>query len=91
MNLFLYFLYSLDFLDWWVLAGVLALADVFLPKARLQALAWAAGLVGFALMLFPQIPWPWQLGAFALLAVESVLGYLEYAHRRARALIRSEP
>ncbi len=89
MNPVLYLLYSLDFLDWWVLAGVLALADLFLPKARLLALAWAAGIVGFALMLFPQIPWPWQLGAFALLAVESVLGYLEYAHRRARALIRS--
>lgn len=90
MNPFLYLLYSLDFLDWWLLAGLLALADVLVPQARLLALAWAAGLVGFALMLFPQLAWPWQLGGFVLLAVESFLGYLEYAHRRARALIRSK-
>lgn len=91
MNPVLYLLYSLDFLDWWLLAGLLALADVLVPRARLLALAWAAGLVGFVLMLFPQLPWPWQLGGFVLLAVESLLGYLEYAHRQARALIRSQP
>ena len=81
MNPVLYFLYSLDFLDWWMLAGVLALLDVLLPKARLLAPAWAAGLTGFALMLFPQIRWPWQLGGFGLLAVAALLGYLGYTRR----------
>jgi glutathione peroxidase len=68
MNPFLYFVESLDFLDWWLLAGVLAIADVFLPRVRLLGFAVAAGIVGFALMLFPQIRWPWQLAWFAVLA-----------------------
>jgi len=64
-----YFLESLDFLDWWVLGAVLALADVFRPRWRLLGSAAAAGILGFALMLFPQIRWPWQLAVFAVLAV----------------------
>ncbi len=63
-----YFLESLDFLDWWVLAAVLALLDVFRPRLRLLGIAAGAALWGFALMLFPQIPWFWQLAVFAVLA-----------------------
>ena len=68
MNPIRYFLESLDFLDWWMLAAALALADVFRPRWRLLGIAAGAGLWGFALMLFPQIPWLWQLAVFAVLA-----------------------
>jgi glutathione peroxidase len=68
VNPLVYFLESLDFLDWWMLAAVLALVDVFRPHWRLLGFAGAAGLMGFALMLFPQIHWPWQLAVFAVLA-----------------------
>lgn len=68
MNPVRYFLESLDFLDWWVLAAGLALLDVFRPRLRLLGIATGAGLWGFALMLFPQIPWPWQLAVFGVLA-----------------------
>ena len=68
MNPVRYFLESLDFLDWWMLAAVLALLDVFRPRWRLLGIAAGAGLWGFALMLFPQIPWYWQLVVFAVLA-----------------------
>ena len=68
MNPVLYLLESLDFLDWWMLGAVLALADVFRPRWRLLGAATAAGSMGFALMLFPQIRWPWQLAVFAVLA-----------------------
>jgi glutathione peroxidase len=68
MNPVQYFLESLGFLDWWILAAVLALADVFLPRARLLGFAVAAGVIGFALLLFPQLRWPWQLACFGVLA-----------------------
>jgi glutathione peroxidase len=68
MNPVRYFLESLDFLDWWMLAAALALLDVFRPRLRLLGIAAGAALWGFALMLFPQIPWPWQLAVFAVLA-----------------------
>lgn len=68
MNPIRYFLESLDFLDWWMVAAALALLDVFRPRLRLLGIAAGAGLWGFALMLFPQIRWPWQLAVFAVLA-----------------------
>jgi glutathione peroxidase len=68
MNRIQYFLASLSFLDWWMLAVLLALADVVLPRRRLLFPAAAAGLLGFILMLFPQLFWGWQL-LFALLAL----------------------
>jgi glutathione peroxidase len=78
----LYLLGSVDFLDWWALAALLALADVLLPRARLLAPAIAAGLVGFALMLFPQIPWPPQLAGFLSLAVAGLFAYRLAGSRR---------
>jgi len=68
MNPVRYFLESLDFLDWWMLAAALALLDVFRPRLRLLGIAGGTALWGFALMLFPQIAWPWQLAVFAVLA-----------------------
>lgn len=79
MNSLRYLLESLDFLDWWMLAAVLALADVFRPRWRLLGFAAAAGLTGFALMLFPQIAWPWQLAVFAVLAA---MGWDAYRFRK---------
>ena len=75
MNSLQYFLESLDFLDWWMLGIALALADVFRPRWRLLAPAAAAGLMGFALMLFPQIRWPWQLAGFGVLAAAGFGAY----------------
>ena len=67
-----YALASLNFLDWWLLAIVLGIGDVFLLRGWLLMSAVAAGLVGFALLLFPQIAWPWQLGGFAVLTLAGI-------------------
>ena len=91
MNPIRYFLESLDFLDWWMLGVALALADVFLPRARLLGFAAAAGMVGFALMLFPQIRWPWQLAWFAVLAASSWDAYRFLRRGPARPASRSMP
>src|SRR5579863_831735 len=89
MNLFLYFVESLDFLDWWMLAAALAIADVFLPQRRLLGFAVAAGIVGFALMLFPQIRWPWQLAWFAVLAAGALDAYRFLRRGQERSLSRN--
>lgn len=73
MNAAGYALASLNFLDWWLLAIVLGIADVFVLRRWLVIPAIAAGLVGFVLMLFPQITWPWQLGGFAVITVAGII------------------
>ena len=75
MNRIQIFMASLDFLDWCFLGGVLALADVFLPKTKLLPPAIAAGSVAFLAMLFPQLPGGAQLVLFALLAATAGLAY----------------
>lgn len=72
MNPVLHFLLGLDFLDWWLAAVVLGIADVFILRRWLVTAAIAAGLVGFALMLFPQIAWPWQLGGFVVITAAGI-------------------
>ncbi len=67
MNPVLYFLESLSFLDWWLLAIVLGIVDVFVLRGWVLVPAAAAGIVGFVLMLFPQIGWAWQLGGFVII------------------------
>ena len=69
MNPIIYFLESLDFLDWWLLAIVLGIVDVFLLRGWLVIAAIAAGLIAFTLMLFPQIGWPWQVTGFLIITV----------------------
>jgi glutathione peroxidase len=73
MNAAGYALASLNFLDWWLLAIVLGIADVFVLRRWLVLAAIAAGIMGFVLMLFPQIVWPWQVGGFIIITVAGVV------------------
>jgi glutathione peroxidase len=67
-----YALESLNFLDWWLLAVVFGIAEAFVLCRWLVVPAMAAGVVGFALMLFPQVTWPWQLGSFMLMSAAAL-------------------
>ena len=92
MNAAGYALASLNFLDWWLLAIVLGIADVFVLRRWLVMAAVAAGLVGFVLMLFPQVAWPWQLGAFVLITLAGVVIRLARgAQSRTASRITEEP
>lgn len=72
MHSLAFFLESLSFLNWWLLAIILGIADVFVLRGWLVIAAVAAGCTGFALMPFPQIGWPWQLGGCAVIGVAGV-------------------
>ncbi len=76
-----YLLESLSFLDWWLLAALLAFADVFLSRRWLLPPAAAAGFTGFGLLLFPQIPWVPQLAGFVLLTAVGAIAYLVWRRR----------
>src|SRR5262249_20603604 len=81
-----HFLLSLDFLDWWLLATVLALVDVFLSRHRLIPLAAGAGFTGFLLLLMPQWHWGVQLACFLLVAAAMQVAYLWKPPRRNAAM-----
>jgi glutathione peroxidase len=66
-------LISIDFLDWWLLTAILAIADVFILRGWLLMGAVATGLTGFVLMLFPQLAWPWQFLVCFIIAGAGVL------------------
>ena len=81
-----HFLLALDFLDWWLLAVLLAVADVLLPRRGLIPPAAAAGLTGFLLLLWPQIPWGIQFGCFVLVAVAGLVAYRWKTRRRGTSM-----
>lgn len=92
MNAAGYALESLNFLDWWLLAIVLGIADVWVLRRWLVIAAIAAGIVGFALMLFPQIAWLWQVGGFVIITVGGVvLRLLRGAQSDTTSHIAEEP
>jgi glutathione peroxidase len=77
------FLNSLSFLDWWLLTAILALADVFVLRGWLLAVAIATGVTGFILMLFPQLIWPWQ---FAVVLIVTMAGVVWQWRKRAKSV-----
>jgi glutathione peroxidase len=81
-----HFLLSLDFLDWWLLATLLALADVFMSRQRLLPPAAGAGFTGFLLLLWPQLPWGAQMACFALVAAAMQVAYRWKPRKRSTAM-----
>jgi membrane protein implicated in regulation of membrane protease activity len=57
---------------WFALGVVLVILEMFSPAAYFLWLGIGAGLTGFLLLLWPELGWPQQLLAFAILAVLSV-------------------
>ena len=64
---------TLVYWHWWILAVGLIILEVFAPGAIFMWMGIAAGLVGFILMLFPDISWQVQFVIFSLLSVASIV------------------
>jgi len=64
---------AIEYWHWWVLGLVLLILEVFAPGAFFLWLAIAAGLVGGALLMFPDLGWQTQLLLFSALGVVSVV------------------
>ena len=72
---------DIEFWHWWVLGIVFVVAEVFAPGFILLWLGVAAAIVGFAILLLPDLDWRSQLLIFAVLSVVSVLAWRAYQRR----------
>ncbi|WP_193367303.1 NfeD family protein [Pelagibius marinus] len=64
---------QIEFWNWWVVAVFLIGIEIFAPGAVFLWMGIAAGIVGFVLMLFPEMTWQIQLLIFAVLSLTSIL------------------
>jgi membrane protein implicated in regulation of membrane protease activity len=78
-----------DYWHWWILGGILLLAEVFVSGFLFLWLAIAAGVVGLALLLFPGMDWKIQLTIFAVLSVASIAWFRHY--QRAHPRVTDQP
>ena len=72
---------AIEFWHWWVLGIALIVLEVFAPGFILMWLGVAAGVVGLALLILPDLDWRLQLVIFAVLSVASVLAWRAYQRR----------
>ncbi len=63
---------ALEYWHWWILAVALFILEVFSPAAFFIWIGFAAGIVGF-LMLLIDMSWQTQIWIFAILSVVSVV------------------
>ncbi|MGQ0675730.1 MAG: NfeD family protein [Rhodospirillales bacterium] len=72
---------TLLFWHWWILAGVLMVAELLVPGVFLLWLGIAAGVTGLVALAAPGLWWQAQAILFAGLSVASVWGWREYQRR----------
>ncbi len=58
---------------WWSFAVILVILEIFAPTFFMLWLGISAGVVGFAVLLFPGIGWEYQWALFAVLSVVSLV------------------
>jgi len=70
-----------DYWHWWIFGIVLVIFEVFSPGVFFLWLGIAAGMVGLALLVFPDLAWAYQILLFALFGLASVWGSRAYFKR----------
>ena len=58
---------------WWIIAVVLIILEVSAPGTFFLWMGASAGIVGVALLLFPELTWELQLTLFATLSIVTIL------------------
>jgi membrane protein implicated in regulation of membrane protease activity len=67
---------------WWILAATLIILEVFAPGAFFLWLGLAAGAVGTLVFFLPGLDWEYQILAFSVLAVASILVWRKFFKQR---------
>lgn len=70
-----------DHWSWWILAVVLLVLEAFVPGTFFMWMGIAAGVVGFLLLLIPDMGWDYQIAIFAVLSVTAVIVWRKYQAR----------
>jgi inner membrane protein len=63
---------QIEYWNWWVIAVFLIGIEVFAPGAVFLWMGIAAGIVGFALLAYPELSWQIQLLTFAVISVVTI-------------------
>jgi membrane protein implicated in regulation of membrane protease activity len=72
---------GINYWHWWVLGVVFVILEIFSPAAFFLWMGIAAGVVGLLLLAMPDLAWEWQILAFALLSVASIVLGRSYLKR----------
>jgi membrane protein implicated in regulation of membrane protease activity len=72
------FLENATYWHWWVLGVILIVLEVFSPGAFFLWMAVSAGIVGFILLVVPDVSWEIQVLTFALFSVASIVVWRLY-------------
>lgn len=81
--------FEIDFWHWWILGVALVILEMLLPSFFALWMGIAAFFTGFALMLFPQMSWEYQLILFAFLSILSIVMWRHYYVKH--PLVSDEP
>lgn len=72
---------QVEYWHWWILATVLAVAEIFAPGAVLIWLGIAAGVVGAVVFFIPALPIEAQFFGFAILSGLSIYLWRKYGRQ----------
>ena len=64
---------QIDSWHWWILGILFVVLEIFSPAAFFLWMGISAGIVGFLLLAFPELSWEYQLLAFAIFSVVSII------------------
>ena len=76
------FLESAEYWHWWVFGIVLIILELFAPGAFFMWLGIAAGVVGFIMLVMPDMTWQTQWILFAVLSVVSIIAWRMFAKKQ---------
>jgi len=75
------FITNLQYWHWWILAIVCLSIEIFAPGAVFIWFSVSAAVLGFLLLLLPDLSWQWQITLFGVLSVLSIVGWRMYRQK----------
>jgi len=75
------FLADLQYWHWWVLGIVCLTLEIFAPGAIFIWFAASAGVLGFLVLLLPDLSWQVQITLFSILSIISILSWHKYRQK----------
>jgi membrane protein implicated in regulation of membrane protease activity len=72
---------NLQYWHWWILAIVCLSIEIFAPGVVFIWFSASAAVMGFILLLLPDLGWQWQITLFGILSVLSIFGWRLYRQK----------
>lgn len=72
---------TIDYWHWWILGGVFLLLEAFVSGFFFVWLAVSAAVVGFAMLVYPELGWKIQLVIFSVLSVAAIAAFRSYQRK----------